>query len=232
MNKKNKVNLSSLEMMFTYNEAYKVIRTNLEYISNTENKNSYIVTSTFRDEGKSTVTIGLAKTLAANGKKVIIVECDLRKPVMSSYLNLSQLKNGLVTYLKNNIKIDDCIYKIHDNSISIMPAGEIPDNPSELLGNSKMSLLIETLKNKYDYVLLDTPPVLVVADAAILGRIVDGALFVIRSRYAAIKDINMAKQNLENIGVKVYGAILTRYNTKKEVGKTRYYYSSGYGNIK
>lgn len=210
---------------FTYVESFKALRTNMDFISSANGVKSILITSTVGEESKSTTAINLALTLAGNGKSVIVVECDLRKPVLRRYLNLMPGKKGLSLVLASNELLEECIIDVKELGISVLPAGTIPPNPSELLNQPKMQEVIQTLKQQYDYVILDTPPVLAVTDAVIVGRMADGALLVVRSKFAPVKSIRLAKQRLDAVNVKVLGAVLTRYKTKKVGGRSGYTYA-------
>lgn len=209
---------------FSYVEAYKTLRTNLEFISTASQAKCVVVTSALPEESKSTVSINLALTLADSQKSVILVECDLRKPTIRRYLKLERGLNGLSAVLSGSAPLDECIQVAEEGGIHILTAGTIPPNPSELLNQPRMAALIEELKQRYDYVILDAPPVTVVTDAAVVGRMADGALLVIRSKYAPTKRVRQALQRLKDVDIRVLGAVLTRQNVKKSGGRYDYDY--------
>lgn len=217
---------------FTYVEAYKTLRTNLDFVSSAGGIRSIVITSALPEESKSTTAINLAITLAEGNRSVIIVECDLRKPIMRRYLKMPRGVKGLSSILAGDAAAEDCIIHMQELGISVISAGTIPPNPSELLNHERMQNLVRMLEQQYDYVILDAPPVTVVTDAAILGRMADGALLVIRSRYAPTKAVRLAKQRLEAVNVKVLGAVLSRFNVKKSGWRSGYDYEGyeyGYG---
>lgn len=217
---------------FAYVEAYKTLRTNLEFVTSANNIQTIVVTSAMAEESKSTTVINLAITLAEGNHSVIIVECDLRKPVMRRYLKLGRSGKGLSSILASNAAIEECITEIKDLDISVICAGTVPPNPSELLNRERMQDMLETLKDDYDYIILDAPPINVVTDAAILGRIADGAILVIRSKYAQAKAIRQAKHRLESVGVQLLGAVVTRFDIRKSGWRSGYAYKGyeyGYG---
>ncbi len=220
--------ITSKTMPFPYVEAYKSLRTNLNFISAANNAHSFVVTSAVPEESKSNVTVNLAVALASGDKKVIIVDCDLRKPVLHKYLKLGHNSKGVTNILSGEATMDRCVYKFEDLNIHVMTAGVVPPNPSELLEQDKMRDLVETLKQHFDYVILDAPPVSVVTDAAIVGRYVDGALLVVRSRHAPRETVQLAKRKLEDVKVKIFGVILTRFSAKKAHKNSAYSYSYGY----
>lgn len=233
-NKKNQKSSRKLQIVaspdapFAYVEAYKSLRTNLKFIANTSGARSFVITSAVPEESKSNSAINLAITLAMDGQNVILVDCDLRKPVLHKYMKSARGRKGLTNVLAGEAELESCITKLKDVNISTLIAGTVPPNPSEILSSTAMAEVIERLKEHYDYVILDAPPVSVVTDAAILGGMVDGALLVVRSKYASIDAIKLAKQKLDEVGVKIFGVVLTRYNAKASNKKTGYSYSYGY----
>ena len=220
--------VASPDAPFSYVEAYKSLRTNLKFITNTSGAKSFVITSAVPEESKSNTSINLAITLAQDGKDVILVDCDLRKPVLHKYMKSAKGRKGLTNVLAGEVELESTIAKFKDINISALVAGTIPPNPSELLSSEAMFNLLETLKANYDYVILDAPPVSVVTDAAILGSMVDGVIFVIRSKYAPLDAIKLAKKKLEEVGVKIFGTVITRYDVKKSNKKSGYSYSYGY----
>lgn len=217
---------------FTFVEAYKTLRTNLDFASSARKVKSIVVTSAVPEESKSTTSINLALTLAGSHHSVVVVECDLRKPTMRKYLNLERGTKGLSALLADSATLEECLQNVEGLGISVIHAGAIPPNPSELLNQDRMKELIETLKAYFDYVILDAPPITVVTDAAVVGRMADGALLVIRSKFAPTKTVRLAKQRLEAVNVKILGAVLTRFNAKKSGWRSGYDYEGyeyGYG---
>ena len=220
------------ETPFAYAEAFKTLRTNVGFLSSVSGVKCILITSAVPGEGKSTTTINLALTLASSGKSVVIVESDLRKPVLRRYLKRELGNAGLAAFLAGVVGLEDCIAELPDLGISVIPAGVIPPNPSELLHSERMRDLLETLKRNYDYVLLDAPPVTVVTDAAVVGPMTDGALLVVRSKFASARTIRQAKSRLESVGVRILGGVLTRFDLKKSGWRSGYDYKNyeyGYG---
>lgn len=200
---------------FAYVEAFKFLRTNMDFISSASGAKCILVTSAVAGESNSTTVINLAVTLADSGKSVIVVECNLRKPMLGRYLDLPPEKKGLSQVLDSNLSLEECIVSVEELRISVILAGMISSNPSELLNQAKMQEVIQSLKQQYDYVILDAPPVMVVTDAAVVGRMTDGAILVVRSRFAPANIVHLAKQRLEAVDIKVLGAVLSRYKPKK-----------------
>lgn len=226
------VSVAAKETPFAYVEAYKSLRTNIGFLSNVRGVRSIVLTSALPEESKSTTAINLAITLAGSGHSVVLVECDLRKPVLRKYLKRELGQAGLASYLAGLVNLDDCIMDLSDLGISVIGAGVVPPNPSELLYTTRMQELVELLKQNYDYVLLDAPPVTVVTDAAVVGRLTDGALLVVRSKFASARIIRQAKVKLEHVGIPILGGVLTRFDVRKSGWRGGYDYKNyeyGYG---
>lgn len=226
------LSVAAKDIPFAYAEAFKDLRTNLGFLSNVSGVRSILITSALPEESKSTTAINLAVTLASGGKSVVLVEADLRKPVLRKYLKQDLARGGLSAYLAGIADLDDCIAVLPDLNISVIGAGVVPPNPSELLNTERMHSLLDTLKRNYDYVLLDAPPVNLVTDAAVVGRMTDGAILVVRSKFAAARTVRQAKARLEAVGVRILGGILTRFDQKKSGWPYDYnykLYEYGYG---
>ena len=215
------------DVAFGYVEAYKSLRTNINFISSTENVKSIVVTSALPRESKSNVSINLAVSLATEGKKVILLDCDLRKPAIHSYLYMGRNVRGLTDVLSGKCSLDEAIGEIEDLGIYVLPAGAIPPNPSEMLAQEKMQKVVDELKEKFDFVIVDAPPISIVTDAAVLGKYVDGAVLVVRSKFASRDAVELAKKKLMDVDVKILGAVITRFEAKKSAKSG--YYSYGYG---
>jgi capsular exopolysaccharide synthesis family protein len=215
-------------MPFAYVEAYKTLRTNLNFLSATSGVHTIVITSTQPEEGKSNVAINLALTLAEGGKSVVLLDCDMRKPVLHKYLKLGHSHKGLSNVLAGEVSAEEAIRKLDSGDVYVLPAGTPPPNPSELLGQEKMKELLQSLRASYDYVIMDAPPLSMVTDAAILGHIADGALFVVRSHRTSADAARAAMRKLQQIDVKVLGAVLTCYNAKKALKSSSYSYSYSY----
>lgn len=213
---------------FNYVEAFKSLRTNLNFIAATEKLNTFILTSAIPGEGKSNTAINLAIALAADGKSVVVVDCDLRKPSLNRYLKLGHNFKGVTDILTGNAAIEDALIQFEDIGIHAMVAGAVPPNPSEMLSAEPMRQLVEDLKSAFDYVILDTPPVSVVTDAAILGRYADGALLCVRSNYAPKETVQLAKERLTAVGVRILGVVLTGFDAKNDTKSSAYSYTYEY----
>ena len=185
---------------------------------------SILVTSTVQDEGKTNLSINLAISLAGYGKKVCIVDCDLRMP---SVHRLQRSNYGLTHVLKGEKTLDEVIFKHNDSELNILLGGVIPPNPTELLSSAKMQKVVEELASRYDYVIYDTPPCLGISDVSVLGRYMDGAILAVRHDSTDKRMVERAKSNIENAGLNVLGAILMEYKADSDVSNS-YYYKYGY----
>ncbi|WP_461207726.1 CpsD/CapB family tyrosine-protein kinase [Clostridium sp. DL1XJH146] len=208
-------------------EAFRTLRTNIQYSSIDNDKKTILVTSAGPGEGKSTTLCNLALTLAKAEKKVLILDCDMRKPSVHKKMRLSN-KEGLSNYLAGEVELNDII-QIFDRNVYVVTSGSVPPNPSEILSSRKMKAFIEEAKDEYDHILIDTPPVIAVTDAQVLAPIVDGVILVVASKQAEKEAVVQAKELLEKVGANVLGAVLNKadMNSKKGYGYSNYYYYYG-----
>lgn len=235
-NKKNKTDgehrtlqlITDKKMPFGYVEAYKSLRTNLDFMAGSMDVHTLVITSTVPEESKSNVAVNLALTLAESGKKVALVDCDLRKPVLHRYLKAGHNVKGVSNVLSNQCTLDETLQELKEMNLTFLPAGTPPPNPSEMLSQPQMQAMVNTLREKFDVVIFDAPPVSVVTDAAVIGRYVDGAMFVVRSDYAPADAVRGAVKKLQDAGVRVLGSVLTRYDMKKALKGSSYAYSYAY----
>lgn len=219
---------SGKDVPFSYVESFKSLRTNLDFIAATEHLNTFLLTSAIPGEGKTNTAINLAISLAEDGKSVVVVDCDLRKPSLSRYLKLGDSFKGITDILMGKATVEDALIQFEDLKINVLVSGVIPPNPSELLSSEPMEQLIADLKNSFDYVILDTPPVSVVTDAAILGRYADGAILCVRSNFAPKETVQLAKERLTNVGIHILGVVLTGFDAKNDSGSSAYSYTYEY----
>jgi capsular exopolysaccharide synthesis family protein len=206
---------------FAIEEAYKTLRTNLIFTLPEENCKVIEVTSSLQKEGKSITAANLAISLSKNGSKVILVDCDLRLPTVARKLRIEQ-KPGLTNLLFGMNKMHDVINH-HSSGIDVIPSGDLPPNPSEVLGSQNMKTTIEHLAQHYDYVILDTPPVGVVSDAAILSRYASGVMLVVRTGKTALENVRDAVDTLNLANANILGFVMTDANARKQ-----YYDKYGY----
>lgn len=213
---------------FAFVESYKSLRTNLEFIAASKHYNTFAITSAGPMDGKSTVAMNLALTLGESGKRVILVDADLRKASIAHYIGISSRANGITSVLSGESELEDVIVKWPDKPVDVLTVGMIPTNPSELVGSSGMVKILEKLSQTYDYVLVDTPPVAVVTDAAIVSRIVDGVILVARSEETTKQALKNSKRVLDDVNAHIIGVVLNDYNASNHGRKDNYYYSYSY----
>lgn len=204
-------------------EAYKTLRTNIQYSSFDKNAQAIIVTSSQPGEGKSTISGNLALSMAQDGKKTILIDCDLRKPTVHKKFGITN-SSGLSEVIVGKVDLKDAMKEFNKN-LTIITSGKIPPNPSEMLGSNNMKRFLDELKRHYDCIILDTPPVLAVTDAQILSRNVDGMVLVIRAGRTKKDMVLKAKKQIENVGGKIIGTILNAVDSKN--GRNNYYYYYG-----
>lgn len=201
-------------------EQYRTIRTNIQFASVDNPIRSLIVTSSGPSEGKSTTTANLAIVYAQQGKKVLLIDADLRKPTIHYTFRLDNLR-GLSNVLVGEHSLKEVTHESDVTNLDVISCGPIPPNPSELLGSRKMVQFLEEAKQAYDIVIFDTPPVLAVTDAQILANIVDGSILVIKSGSTEIEAAVKAKEALEPAKAKLLGTVL---NGREKTASNYYYY--------
>ena len=203
-------------------EAYRTLRTNIQYSSFDKKIQTILVTSAEAAEGKSTVSGNLALAFAQNQSRVILIDCDLRKPSVHKNFKISNLA-GLSEVLIGKAELKDVIQHRNDN-LDVLTSGKIPPNPSEMLSSSVMTKLIERLRKEYDIVILDSAPIGAVTDAQILSTKVDGTILVTRAERTKRDIVLEAKSSLDKIGANILGCVLHAVENTK--GKYYYYYGT------
>ncbi len=208
-------------------EAYRTLRTNIQFSNFDGDMNVILVTSSGPSEGKSTTASNLALTMAETGKRVLLIDCDLRKPSLHKKFNISNNK-GLSNLLIGQQKFNDVARKYNEN-LYILTSGTIPPNPSEMLSSRKMSNFLEEAKSNFDFVILDTTPVIAVTDAQILSTMVGGVLLVIAAGQAEIGAAQKAKELLSHVKANIIGVVLNKVEVSKNknYGYYHYYYGEG-----
>jgi capsular exopolysaccharide synthesis family protein len=213
---------------FNSPEADAIIRlqTNIDFASMEKKINCYAVTSAQEAEGKTTMSCNLALVYAEKGLKVCVLDLDLRQPAIHKLFHFEN-KVGLVDYVKGDAELEDIIHSC--NGVDIISAGSHTPFPGKILGSVKMKELVEELKKKYDFVIMDTPPILVVSDAYLVGQIVDGFLVVCTQHVSKKKDVAAACKSLEEKRINVLGIAMTMVTTDEDYGKGGYGYATKYG---
>lgn len=199
-------------------ESYRILRTNIMYSSFDKEIKRILVTSAEPGEGKSITSGNLALAFAHDEKKVILIDCDLRRPSLHKKFRISNNK-GLSDAIIDRRKLNDCIQK-RTEYLDILTAGKIPPNPSEMLGSKAMSSLLDELSNIYDVIILDSPPVLAVTDAQVLSTKVDGTILVIRGEKTKKDSVIAAKEVLNKVNANILGTVLNGGDKNKD----NYYY--------
>lgn len=215
---------------FQFVEAYKSLRTNLEFLSSAGNCKTILITSSVPEEGKTNVAVNLAMTIAASGKRVVLVDCDLRKATISRYLRIPRSHAGLTNVItsKDEGALATALVRVKDSGITVLTAGTIPPNPTELLSAPMTEKIFASLQKAFDYVIVDTPPVSLVTDAAVLCRMADGVLLVVRPGVTTIQSAQLSKKNLEAVNAHILGVVMNGYNGKQSGRRDGYSYAYSY----
>ncbi len=208
-------------------EAYRSLRTNLNFISPDKPLKSIIITSCEAGAGKSMTTANLAVSMANNGQKVILIDADMRKPMVHRFFELANYE-GLSNVLTGEIDFEEGIKETDVEGLQLLTSGILPPNPAELLGSRKMEAIIKKAAELADIVLIDTPPVVLVTDPVILGNKVDGVIIVVDSHNTQNEMLVKAKEQLDRTQANILGAVLNRYPAQK--GSSYYYKYSYYYN--
>lgn len=203
-------------------ESYRTLRTNIEYSSVNSEIKCILVTSANPQEGKSTVAGNLALSFAQNGKKVIIIDCDLRKPSIHKKFNISNLC-GFTEVMIGKESLENVIQEYKPN-VYILPSGKIPPNPSEMVSSAAMNNLLEVLKEEYDIIILDSPPIEAFTDGQILSTKADGTILVVQAGESKVESVKGAKNLLNRVGANIIGIVMNRVNNDKK--KYSYYYDT------
>lgn len=222
------------ETKFNTLESYKVARTNIMYsLPKSDGAKVILVTSSEPGEGKTTATINLAITFAQTGAKTLIIDCDMRKPRVHRYLKVER-SNGISNVLCGFKQLGEVIIKDASAvapALDVIPAGEIPPNPAELLASDEMRNVIKQLAKDYDYIFIDTPPVTVVTDAMVIAPDTTGVLCVVKQDVSSFDNYDAAINILKNASVKILGFIFNcseKASSKYQYYNRRYKYSAKY----
>ncbi|KYH34272.1 tyrosine-protein kinase YwqD [Clostridium tepidiprofundi DSM 19306] len=203
-------------------EAYRTLRTNIKYSSYDDEIKSILITSTSPYEGKSVTVSNLAVSMVQDGKKVLIVDCDLRRPTIHKKFGISNL-NGLSNYLVGEISFEDAIVERGEN-LYIMSSGIVPPNPSEMLSSNKMKEFLNFKRDEFDLIILDSPPVLAVTDAQVLSTMVDGVILVVESGKTEKEALVKSKEHLDKVKANIIGVVINKIPVNKGKGYGYYYY--------
>lgn len=210
-------------------EAYRTLRTNVQFTSVDSETKRIMVTSAGPQEGKSTTVANLAVSMAQAGKSVLVIDADLRNPTQHKLFGLDNWEGLSVALVQDHGYRDyrDYVRETAVPGIMLLTGGPIPPNPAELVGSKRMKHLIEELSAQFDLVLIDTPPVIAVTDAAILAQEVDGVILVLAAGEVHKEYAQRAKEMLDKVGAKILGAVLNKADLKTSEHYYYYYHGSG-----
>ncbi|NLX93995.1 MAG: polysaccharide biosynthesis tyrosine autokinase [Clostridiales bacterium] len=213
------------KVSFSFIESFKAIRTKIENSVDGSGNKVFAVTSTFENEGKTTVAVNLASVLSQKGKSVLIIDCDLRKPSVMRMVGIREDgKNGVIQVVKKEAACADSIKYVKPLGFFVLPSGGTTNKSTEIVGAAEFKGMLERVRKEFDYVILDTPPAHVVSDCLVLAPLVDSLIFTIRADYARTKDIILTIEELETTNVDIVGSVLTMVDEKDSNS-----YFSGWG---
>lgn len=216
---------------FIVTEAYKSFRANLLVMLRKEGCKKIIISSPVPEDGKSTTTYNIGMSIALTGAKTLIIDCDLRKGTIHQYFNIRR-RPGVSDILSGLESIEKVIYKTTYDNLKIMPMGRILPNPSELLGSVYMKEMLDKLEKEYDYIIMDTPPINVVSDAAALIKMVDGVVIVVREKITTYPHINNAIHKCKFVNANILGFVINGvYVNSSTKSKYNYYYNGDYNDF-
>ena len=214
-------------------ELFRTLRTNIQFMSSQKASKVFLITSTMPGEGKSWVSSNLAVTFAQAGKRVALVDCDMRKGRLHKIFQIDSVP-GLSNYLSGidemgriqNADVTNYLKRTEVNNLYIIPAGNVPPNPSELLASEVTNNMLEQLKENFDIIILDGTPCLLVTDSIILSRMADATIIVTAHKVTKKDGLEKTKKMIENVGGKIVGVVLNKVPVNMQKYKSTYYYSS------
>src|SRR5437868_6675783 len=219
--------LATLDTRSSAAEAYRVLRTSVLLSTAGNPPKTILLTSGQPGEGKTFTAIITAISLAQLGASVLIVDCDLRKPSTHKALGIDH-SHGLSNYLSRDVAIDGLIQKLPIPNLSILTCGPIPPNPAELISSEKMKNMLAMLCERYDHIVIDSPPLMHVTDPVILSTLVDGVILVVHGGKSTREVLKRGRQELATVGAKIFGVVLNNLDLRRE-GYDSYYYYRYYG---
>lgn len=220
-----KIEIAQDEVSHVFEEEIKALRTNLLFCG--DDKKVILFTSSFPGEGKTNTAIQLSQSLATMQKKVLLIDADLRKSVLISRLNAGKVEHGLSHFLSGQCTLGEAVFSTNIPKLHIMFSGPVVKNSAELLTNERFEKMVESFREIYDYVIIDSAPLGLVIDAAIVAKQCDGALIVIESEKVKYRIAQEVKKKLESSGCPILGVVLnkvSRRNRKKYYGYEKEYY--------
>ena len=200
---------------FTASEQYRLLRTNIKFTLPEDIKCPIVgVSSSLRGEGKSTTAVNLAYALAKEGSKTLLIDCDLRIPTISKKTGADSTKGLTDLLLGESFDVEEW-QSVHQNNTYIITSGKIPPNPSELLGSERMEKLLKRLREDFDYIVLDLPPVNLVSDAMSVSKLIDGMILVVREAYSDKKSLELCVRQIKLADIRVLGCVINDSSTMK-----------------
>ena len=214
-------------------EVFRTLRTNLQYMKKSNSCQTLVITSTVQGEGKSFVAANLAVTFAQASKKTLIIDADMRRPRQHTIFGIDMFP-GLSNYLsginlsrsRHETSIKECIYATKIDNLYMMPSGNIPPNPSELLQSRKLNALLDEIEPNFDVIIFDGAPCLLVTDSTIISRVVDATILVASQNKTKMDDLKEAKRRINHVGGHIAGVVLNRVKVSKAKYSEKYYYES------
>ncbi|MGL5058301.1 MAG: CpsD/CapB family tyrosine-protein kinase [Fusobacteriaceae bacterium] len=216
---------------YEMNEALRNIRTNLHFLNEKEVARTILVTSTVPKEGKSIIASNYAMSIAITGKKVLLIDCDIRRPRAHSSFGVD-FKKGLESILSGEALVKDVLLKNVEKNLDVLPTKNVAHNVTELFLGDKMKTLLEELKTEYNTIVLDTPPLVIAGDAAILSKHVDGVLFVVAYDQVSKRELEFGKTILDNAKANIYGFVVNRVDKNGLTYGNYGYYNNNYSYYK
>lgn len=210
-------------------ESFRTLRTNINFSAVDRELKMLLVTSPHMGEGKSTASANLAVVMAQAGQETLLVDCDLRKPVLHKFFDLPN-GQGLTNLLSEDLPLEKLVQPTVQDKLKVLTSGPIPPNPAEMLGSRRMERFLKELRSRYDRIIIDTAPVEAVTDALVLSSQVDGVLLVIDAGKTPVQMAQDAREKLARANAYLVGVILNK--VKREANGYYYYYYYSYGKTK
>lgn len=208
---------------YSSEEAVRTLRTNIQFCG--DDKQVIVITSALPGEGKTNTAIQLAHAFGELDKTVLLIDADMRKSVMAARMKVEKVEWGLSHFLSGQCALSETINSINGSRLHVLLAGPLVPNPTELLSTERFKAMLESLRKVYDYVIIDSPPLGVVVDGAIVAKEADGAVIVLEAAKTKYRLARRIKSSLENTGCPILGAVLNRVDHRKH----RRYYEGYYG---
>lgn len=221
-----KVNITIDEKSYAVREEIKSFRTNIQFCG--DEKRVLLMTSCAPGEGKTTMSIDLARSISDMGKSVILVDADMRKSVMAARLQIEEVPKGLSHFLSGQCTLTEAICATNIPKMHILMSGPTAPNPTELLESKRFQGMVDSMRKIYDYIIIDCPPLGMVIDAAIIARECDGAIMVVEASKTKYRFAQETKMKLERSGVPILGVILNKVDRKRTKGYYNKYYGKSY----